>query len=620
MAHRSLFPKLVSLVTFAVILMRIATFHGVNCGTTFRKNFSNAALDFLQANGKKNLNFVTMDNEDLIVKEALRKLVRASKLTTKIRSRVLLPEDIKTKHRFHEDTLILVTSSQSKNWDEYVDIVAGTKIMSSLIICLGEYQRQIFDELCWSLQNKSKSSFFYWMGVEGQRLETIDWKEIISLKNTNKIIGVPIKFDSFGRVVFEKNLHGVHINCSTVSWAPYFELTGCKGENETNCKGVGYLADIMNILGNRFNFTWSCDKEPNRFWGNNEPISGPRNISGSWGGIMGNVINGSYHLCVGIWNHFEWRHSLLDFASMGTGSSYRIAYLPQSSYLDLWLFIRPFTSTSWIVLVTLVSFIISVKFLGRHLERYIHQRNGTHIKFKGIKLIHVIGWLFFILIMNGFYDGALTMFFAQEIEVNFNSESDLLKDPDWKYNLKISEIHIILSRAESGDELYQKTYDLVKANPDEFYFETIAEGIERMKSGQIAIQLQETALRQFYKQNPSEPRPNSEISTSNDNTENFILTKNSPLTPIFAAGSMELYETGVMKILKEKWMGKKLESKVSDPLHTVVLDLGQMVMVFLLLGAAIILSIIILAIELFSNGVFKYLQMLESQEDSEQIS
>ena len=65
---------------------------------------------------------------------------------------------------------------------------------------------------------------------------------------------------------------------------------------------------------------------------------------------------------------------------------------------------------------------------------------------------------------------------------------------------------------------------------------------------------------------------------------------------------MELYETGVMKILKEKWMGKKLESKVSDPLHTVVLDLGQMVMVFLLLGAAIILSIIILAIELFSNG------------------
>ena len=109
MAHRLFFPKLVSLVPFAIILMNITAFHGVDCGTTLKKNFSNAALDFLQANGKKNLNFVTMDHEDLIVKEALRKLVRASKLTSKIRSRVLLPEDIKTKHRLHEDTLILVT-------------------------------------------------------------------------------------------------------------------------------------------------------------------------------------------------------------------------------------------------------------------------------------------------------------------------------------------------------------------------------------------------------------------------------------------------------------------------------------------------------------------------------
>ena len=93
--------------------MSIALFYGVNCETSIKKNFPYAALDFLQANGMKNLNFVTMDNEDLIVKESLKQLVRLSKLTSKIRSRVLLPQDIKTKHRFHEDTLILVTSSKS---------------------------------------------------------------------------------------------------------------------------------------------------------------------------------------------------------------------------------------------------------------------------------------------------------------------------------------------------------------------------------------------------------------------------------------------------------------------------------------------------------------------------
>ena len=48
----------------------------------------------------------------------------------------------------------------------------------------------------------------------------------------------------------------------------------------TDCKGIGYLADVMNILSKRFNFTWSCDAEPFGNWGHNQQISGPRNTSG----------------------------------------------------------------------------------------------------------------------------------------------------------------------------------------------------------------------------------------------------------------------------------------------------------------------------------------------------
>ena len=606
MAHRLIFLKLATFLSLVIILKSIATCHGVNCETTLRKSFPYAALDFLQANGMRNLNFVTMDNEDIIVKEALKQLVRLSKLTSKIRSRVLLLQDINIKHRFHEDTLILVTSSNSKNWEEYVDIVAGTKIMSSLIICLGEYQRQGFDELSWSLQNKSKNSFFYWMGVEGKRLEIADWKEVVSVKNSNKIIAKPIKFDSIGRAVLDKDMQGIHVNCSTLSWAPYFELNGCKGKNNTNCKGVGYLADIMNILAKRFNFTWSCDAEPNGIWGNNEPISGPWNASGSWDGVYGSVVDGSYPLCISAWTSLEWRHNIFDFVSVGTGSQFTIAYLPQSSDFDLWLFIRPFRNNAWTAMGILAMLIISIVFLGRQLENYNHKRDRQQIKLNGIRLVNIIRWIFLILILNGFYDGALTMFFAQELEVNFNSESDLLKDPDWEYHIRKAEMVFIIDRAERGNELYQKKYDLVKANRDKYIFNSIEEGIERIKSDQVAIQLQETALRQFYKHNPTEPRPNNLISTTNDDTENLILTKNSPLTPFLAAGSMELYESGVLKTLKQKWMGKKLGSKVSNPLHTVVLDLGQMILIFLLLAAAIILSFIILGIEHLWNQILKY--------------
>ena len=200
------------------------------------------------------------------------------------------------------------------------------------------------------------------------------------------------------------------------------------------------------------------------------------------------------------------------------------------------------------------------------------------------------------------------MFFAdEEIAVDFESEVDLLKNPDWTYNRRMGEVAEIYSMDQQGFELYQKFFKNIKEDPDKYLFKTIEEGIERMETGQVAIQIMEKNLRLFYKQNPSGPRPNLLKNDNNDNgnTENFIFTQNSPLTPIFKVGSLELYESGVMKILEEKWMGKELKSKVSDHLHTVVLDLGQMSMVFLLLGSAILFSIIILGVELVWDLIFR---------------
>ena len=427
------------------------------------------------------------------------------------------------------------------------------------------------------------------------------------MKNSKKIISNKIKFDIFGRAIFEKDMQGIHINCTTLSWLPYFELGNCQGEKKTNCKGVGYLADVMNIFASRYNFTWSCDAEPDENWGHVQPISGPRNENGTWGGVIGLVTEGSYHMCVSIFANFLWRREMFDFVSIGAGGPFLIAYLPQSSNFDFWLFIRPFSNDSWTVILIIGTFIITTALLGHHFEGNINRnKNEERIKFKGINLVNIIGWIFFIIVINGYYDGALTSFFADENAVGFASESDLLKDPDWTYNLREGETAFVINRAESGNELYQKKADLIEQNPDKYLFKSISEGIERMKSGRVAIQLDGKSLRQFYKKNQMETRPNTIVARPNDNTENFILTKNSPLTPIFAAGSLQLYETGLMKILEEKWMGKKLESKVSNPLHTVVLDLGQVILMFFLLGSAIAVSIIILGVEYLWNQILKY--------------
>ena len=507
-------------------------------------------------------------------------------------------------HRYHEDTLVLVASSKSNQWKNYKDIITGTKIMSSIIICVGDLQQQRFEELSLSFQKVPDNSFFYWIGVEGKSLNIIDWKKIMSMKNNNKIIANSIEFDTSGRVVFDKDMQGIHINCSTLSWAPYFKLNECKSQNKTNCKGIGYLADVMNILGKRFNFTWSCDAESTGNWGHAEPISGPRNVNGSWGGVFGLVTNGTYPLSISAWTYFEWRRDMFDFASMGTGAKYVVAYLPKSSKFDLWLFTKPFSFASWIVIGFILLLIKSIIFLGRSFETYFNHRCQVQIKLTGIHMVVIIGWTFLIIILNGFYDGALTMFFAKENVVHFESEIDLLESyPDWTYNLRKGLITHIVNKAEGGNVLYQKKLKLIEESPSKFLVNSIAEGIRRMKSGQVAVHIGEKGLRQFYTQNPTEPLPNTFVSSNDGNTENFIFTKNSPLLPFFAIGSLELFETGVMKSLEKKWMGEKLNSKISEPLHTVVLDVGQLAMVFLMLGASIIISFIIVGIELLWDRI-----------------
>ena len=320
-------------------------------GKSSSSDFSNTVLKLLRQNNKKYLTFTTMDNDTSEVIQGFQNLVRKAKQMSGLRSRVLPIKQLNERHHFHQDTLVLVTSATSKYWKKYREIIASSKVMSCVVVCIGKLQNQAFKELETSLRTESENAFFYWIGTNDENSNTSDWKQIISVKNSQTTLSTSMKFDSFGGVKQETNLQGLHINCSTLSWSPWFKLTNCKGSSNTDCSGVGYLADAMNFLSVRFNFTWSCDAQPNRHWGGQQPISGPKNASGSWGGVVGNVVNGTYPLCISVWHHMDWRHEMLDYAFMGTGRKFIIAYLPSSSSYDIWLFIKPFRHDTWLCIV-----------------------------------------------------------------------------------------------------------------------------------------------------------------------------------------------------------------------------------------------------------------------------
>ena len=140
----------------------------------------------------------------------------------------------------------------------------------------------------------------------------------------------------------------------------------------------------MNIIGTRFNFTWSCDAEPNGNWGNQYPISGPRNASGSWGGVFGLVVNGTYPLCISTWHMYEWRVVLLDFTSMGNGMKQVTAYYPSAPKYDLKAFVKPFSQNSWIAIAFVSIFLTLTVYLGLRFERIHQQNNENDAKLSGI--------------------------------------------------------------------------------------------------------------------------------------------------------------------------------------------------------------------------------------------
>ena len=198
------------------------------------------------------------------------------------------------------------------------------------------------------------------------------------------------------------------------------------------------------------------------------------------------------------------------------------------------------------------------------------------------------------------------MFFADETPADFDSELELLKAyPEWIYNIKKSSFPVGYGSSDRNEEeKYKKFHELKTKDPDKFYFKNAKEGIKRMKSGKVGVRLEDNSLRQYLKEHPKEPRPNIiMIDQKQPNADNIILTKNSPLALLFKTGSIELWETGLMKILEVKWFGKELEKKTPNPLHTVVLNLGQTSMLFLIMGAAIMGSLILLGMELLWDAI-----------------
>jgi hypothetical protein len=71
----------------------------------------------------------------------------------------------------------------------------------------------------------------------------------------------------------------------------------------------------MDVLSRMYNFTFVSDRDVAGDWGT-LPKSGPMNLSGEWGGVMGGVIKGEYDLSISSWGRNVDRSHLMTFSSV----------------------------------------------------------------------------------------------------------------------------------------------------------------------------------------------------------------------------------------------------------------------------------------------------------------
>jgi hypothetical protein len=293
----------------------------------------------------------------------------------------------------------------------------------------------------------------------------------------------------------------------------------------------------------------------------------------------------------------EHRIGIFDFVVIGKGLKNAVAYFPSAPKYDPRLFIRPFATKVWPLICAIPLLVMIWTFFDNRFASKISGNNQSRLW--GTKLITSVGWMAHVLII-GYYDGALTMFFTDEITASFESELDILKSyPDWILNVRDGGQTHLHVKADAGNNYYQMYVELMKNFPSKMLYKNVVEGVNRMKSGQTAIYEEKKNLRQYYNNNPEEARPM--IIPRHGDTyavENFVFTENSPLVPYFTPVCLDLYSNGMIHILEEKWFGKELESKVSGNLHTVVLNLGQMMLIFSILGIATVVAVMALGIEL----------------------
>ncbi|XP_059095533.1 uncharacterized protein LOC131890241 [Tigriopus californicus] len=415
----------------------------------------------------------------------------------------------------------------------------------------------------------------------------MEYHQVITFPLTNGHVIQKMKLDANAKIIEDYDLQGVDITSQSLDWHPYTTY-------RANGTTFGHLIDMTHHLSGMFNFTLRSVKEPHDDWGLQSEFG--RNFSG----VLGNVIQGQVDLSLSLWIWNLQRSISTDFCIVMSDWQ-QFILVPQLPEVDTTLFMRPFTNESWIAIgMTSLIIVICVVF-----PMSIRRLNES----TGYKIISTSGWYFFLL-LNAFYGGALTMFFANEPSVPFSTAKEAIAEyPSWIIKVREGYELSILANVSPQKPEFQVLYDRLRSSPGQYLYPRYEDAIIEARTSQVVFHTFARPFTAFLKQYPQFKGNLKVFAKQRPQPLGIIFPKNSPLVPIFKLGIRRMKESGLMDFLAKKWEGSFRQERFQ--VDVMVLNGGQIIMVYVLMGLGYSLCLVCLIIECIciksSKVIWKFL-------------
>ena len=479
---------------------------------------------------------------------------------------------------------IFVYNSPKDDLLSYLTAITKRPVKKSLLVIFEPWDDEKINLIKKHLAGLQATAFFY-IAISTNNTIGFSWYQIISIQSGTAITSLKFARNTT-RIMETFDLQGLQITSTSLTWAPYLTIDDCD-EDGLNCaKNYGFMMDIMDNLAIRFNFTFLSQKNVDNKWYE-------LGTDGRYTGVWGDILSNNFDMSLSPWSWILSRDVLFDFVPF-TKYKYILAFSPKQLKIDFSLFTRAFQGDTWISLLSTAFALLIIILLANNCG-FIEMLNG-------MKMVTFLWWLFFTLV-HSYYCGVLTMFFAVQAAVPFETVSDALQAyPEWNLMFSDGAKQWVHDMAQLGDHDYITLWQRYEDNPTETTYSSIEHGLQLIRNGHNVIRISRNMLLGHLKSNPIKQNIHW-ISTGKEKFSHILLHKNSPLVSMLNQGASYFRESGIERELFNKCFGDVEKQIGSTTSEGNILNLGQMVTVFIAMLSVFVIALVVLCGEVtFKRG------------------